>query len=93
MDHINVSKSNNIIFTIQVTVTETPDHSIITDKIKTCSEIVFKGIMQYCMKTLQIQSESCLAEYDVDDEDIYCTILYNDETHTFEQVIFNTDLS
>lgn len=70
-----------------VTVTETPDHSIITDKIKTCSEIVFKGIMQYCMKTLQIQSESCLAEYDVDDEDIYCTILYNDETHTFEQVI------
>ncbi|XP_062536364.1 E3 ubiquitin-protein ligase UBR1 [Armigeres subalbatus] len=70
-----------------VTAAETPDHSIITDKIRTCSEIVFKGILQYCMKTLQIQSESSLAEYDVDDEDIYCTILYNDETHTFDQVI------
>lgn len=48
--------------------------------------MVFKGILQYCMKTLQIQSESSLVECGVDDEDIYCTILYNDETHTFEQV-------
>lgn len=74
--------------------TETPDQSLITDhlrvisdKTKLCCEIVFKGILQYCMKTLQIQSESSLVECGVDDEDIYCTILYNDETHTFEQVI------
>lgn len=74
--------------------TTTPEESliednnhIISDKIKSCCEIVFKGILQYCMKTLQIQSESSLAEFGADDEDIYCTILYNDETHTFEQVI------
>lgn len=71
-----------------VTITEIPEHSIITDRIKQCSEIVFKGILQYCMKTLQIQSESSLADFgDIEDEDVYCTILYNDETHTFEQVI------
>ncbi|XP_055625385.1 E3 ubiquitin-protein ligase UBR1 [Toxorhynchites rutilus septentrionalis] len=71
-----------------VTLTEIPEHSVITEKIKQCSEIVFKGILQYCMKTLRIQSESSLADFDeIEDEDIYCTLLYNDETHTFEQVI------
>ncbi|XP_058811002.1 E3 ubiquitin-protein ligase UBR1 isoform X2 [Topomyia yanbarensis] len=72
----------------KATVTNVSDLSIITDKVKRCSEIVFKGILQYCTKTLQIQSDSSLANFGgIDEEDVYCTILYNDETHTFDQVI------
>ncbi|XP_055525528.1 E3 ubiquitin-protein ligase UBR1 [Wyeomyia smithii] len=58
---------------------------IITEKIKECCELAFRGILQYCATTLQTQS-NCSFD-DIDDEDIYCTILYNDETHTFDQVI------
>lgn len=73
---------------------ETPDQSLITDHqriisdtMKFCCEVVFKGILQYCTRVLHMQIESSLVECGVDDEDIYCTILYNDETHTFDQVI------
>lgn len=71
-----------------VTIPKILDAAVITDKSDKYSEIVFKAILHYCMKTLQIQSESSLAELsNNEDEDVYCTILYNDETHTFEQVI------
>lgn len=70
------------------TIPEILDSTLITDKNDKCSEIVFKAILYYCVKTLQIQSDSSLAELgDCEDEDVHCTILYNDETHTFEQVI------
>lgn len=70
------------------TIHETQDDSVITDRVKNCCEIVFRGILHYCMKSLQIQTERSLVELNnIEDEDVYCTILYNDETHTFEQVI------
>lgn len=78
-----------VLFIFQATVTEILDSNVVTDKNDKCSEIVFKAILYYCVKTLQIQSDSSLAELgDSEDEDVYCTILYNDETHTFEQVCF-----
>lgn len=69
-------------------ISEIFDGTIITDKNEKCTEIVFKAILYYCVKTLQIQSDSSLVELsDTEDEDVFCTVLYNDETHTFEQVI------
>ncbi|XP_053659304.1 E3 ubiquitin-protein ligase UBR1 [Anopheles marshallii] len=55
------------------------------DKKKRCS-IVFRAILDYCMQTLQMHATGNLTECE-DDEHTHCTILYNDETHTFEQVI------
>lgn len=73
----------------QAIIPEILDSTIVTDKNDKCSEIVFKAILNYCVKNLQIQSDSSLAELgESEDEDVYCTILYNDETHTFEQVCF-----
>ncbi|XP_052865271.1 E3 ubiquitin-protein ligase UBR1 [Anopheles cruzii] len=47
---------------------------------------VFRAILNYCMRVLQMHSDGNLVELD-DEENSHCTILYNDETHTFEQVI------
>ncbi|XP_050074197.1 E3 ubiquitin-protein ligase UBR1 [Anopheles maculipalpis] len=55
------------------------------DKKKRCG-IVFRAILDYCMQTLQMHGTGNLPEWE-DDENTHCTILYNDETHTFEQVI------
>ena len=50
--------------------------------------MIFKGVLQYCMKSLQIQSDISMADLgETYDENVFCTILYNDETHTFDQVI------
>ncbi|XP_058445563.1 E3 ubiquitin-protein ligase UBR1-like [Malaya genurostris] len=68
-------------------VADIADFSVITEKVRLCSEIIFKGVLQYCTKTLQVQSNSSLSDFGDEDVDDYCTILYNDETHTFEQVI------
>lgn len=49
--------------------------------------IVFKAALQYCIASLEIESDASIRALDGDIEDFYCTVLYNDETHTFEQVI------
>lgn len=51
--------------------------------------IVFRSVLQYCVKTLQSESDASVTDpisEDDQDEDVYCTVLYNDETHTFDQV-------
>jgi E3 ubiquitin-protein ligase UBR2 len=51
------------------------------------SQIMFRAVLQYCVKTLQTETDATVTD-DIDhQEDIYCTIMYNDETHTFDQVI------
>lgn len=63
------------------------ESSLITEKMKECCRLVFQGIMNYCIKSLEIESNASNACLDGDDN-IFCTVLYNDETHTFEQVCF-----
>ena len=63
--------------------------SLITEEMKEVCQVVFRAVLGYCVNTLQIDSD---ATYPVDNEtnpveDVYCTLLYNDETHTFDQVI------
>lgn len=62
---------------------------------KEICEIVFRGILQYCVKTLQVELDASVNEMgsDGEQEDVYCTLLYNDETHTFDQVSFFVVLS
>lgn len=63
--------------------------SLITDEMKDICRIVFRGILSYCVTMLQIDSDSNFPNIEEEanqTEDIYCTLLYNDETHTFDQV-------
>lgn len=62
---------------------------MISEEMKEICEIVFRGILQYCVKTLQVELDASVTEMgsDGEQEDVYCTLLYNDETHTFDQVI------
>uniref|UniRef100_A0A182JY28 E3 ubiquitin-protein ligase n=1 Tax=Anopheles christyi TaxID=43041 RepID=A0A182JY28_9DIPT len=53
---------------------------------KSRCETVFRAILNYSMQTLQMHGTGNYPELE-DDENTHCTILYNDETHTFEQVI------
>lgn len=49
--------------------------------------IVFDAIMNYCVRSLEIESDASMRCLEgLNEEDFYCTVLYNDETHTFEQV-------
>lgn len=59
----------------------------------------FKAVLKYCYELLSLEhtpglpSDLCVKESDEDplaflaSTDTYCTVLFNDETHTFEQVI------
>uniref|UniRef100_A0A182W515 E3 ubiquitin-protein ligase n=1 Tax=Anopheles minimus TaxID=112268 RepID=A0A182W515_9DIPT len=58
----------------------------LSDDKKARCEIVFRAVLEYCMQTLQMHGIGNLPEWE-DNEYTHCTILYNDETHTFEQVI------
>lgn len=50
--------------------------------------LVFDSVMSYGVKSLKIEQNASMKALDGDsEEDFYCTVLYNDETHTFEQVI------
>lgn len=52
-----------------------------------CS-IVFEAILSYCVRSLKLDANGSLKNLEEDiEEDVYCTVLYNDETHTFDQVI------
>ncbi|XP_055915435.1 E3 ubiquitin-protein ligase UBR1 isoform X1 [Eupeodes corollae] len=62
---------------------------IITDAIKGRCDIAFRAIIQFCMNIFEIESIASLECLDDGNEDdrIFCTVLYNDESHTFGQVI------
>lgn len=63
--------------------------TIITDAIKERCEIAFVAILSFCVKYLEIESKASLECLDGDGagDDYFCTVLYNDESHTFDQVI------
>lgn len=49
--------------------------------------------MNFSVWSLELESNAsltCIGNSD-DDDMTYCTILYNDETHTFEQVKFKNN--
>ena len=63
--------------------------SLITDDMKDICEVVFRAVLTYCVTMLQVDSDANLPDIDSETnsvEDVYCTLLYNDETHTFDQV-------
>lgn len=63
------------------------ESSIITERMRERCLIVFDAIMNYCVRSLEIESDASMRCTDgLNEEDFYCTVLYNDETHTFEQV-------
>lgn len=60
------------------------------------AESVFTAVLQYCYEILTLEHSPGLPanlklkdgeELNFVDTELYCTVLYNDETHTFEQVI------
>jgi hypothetical protein len=56
---------------------------------KDVCRVVFRAILQYCVTQLQIDSDKTFPNIEEDAnqvEDMYCTLLYNDEIHTFDQV-------
>lgn len=62
---------------------------LLTDAIRQRCYIVFDVIMNFSVWSLELESNAsltCIGGSD-DDDMTYCTVLYNDETHTFEQVI------
>lgn len=74
-DHTPTQKSDN--------------DGIISDEMKDICTVVFQGILAYCVNMLQIDSDTSYPDLESDTdpvEDLFCTLLYNDETHTFDQV-------
>ena len=69
---------------------ERPDLDfLITDDMREVCKTVFCAILSYCVGQFQIDSDSNFPNIEEDSsqtEDVYCTILYNDEMHTFDQV-------
>ncbi|XP_059617918.1 E3 ubiquitin-protein ligase UBR1 [Phlebotomus argentipes] len=63
-----------------------PDNPIITERMKKACEVVFHAVLSYCCTSLEIDCNGNMSAVN-EDEDSYCTVLYNDETHTYEQVI------
>lgn len=56
---------------------------------KEICQVVFRAVLAYSVSMLQIDSDANLPDIDNETssvEDVYCTLLYNDETHTFDQV-------
>lgn len=63
------------------------ESSIITERMRERCLIVFDAIMNYCVRSLEIETDGSMRGCEgLNEEDFYCTVLYNDETHTFEQV-------
>uniref|UniRef100_A0AAG5DQH5 E3 ubiquitin-protein ligase n=1 Tax=Anopheles atroparvus TaxID=41427 RepID=A0AAG5DQH5_ANOAO len=60
--------------------------SQLPDDVQGRCEIVIQAILSYCMRVLKMDSDGSYSELD-DMVNTHCTVLYNDETHTFEQVI------
>lgn len=49
--------------------------------------VIFDAILNYCVQTLKIEQNGSTKNIENCHEDMFCTVLYNDETHTFDQVI------
>jgi len=72
-----------------VAVEKTEVDSLISEEGLEVARVVFKAVLSYCVNMLQIDSDASFPDADNETnpiEDVYCTLLYNDETHTFDQV-------
>ncbi|XP_017064489.1 E3 ubiquitin-protein ligase UBR1 [Drosophila eugracilis] len=69
------------------------ESKILTDEVLERAEICFGAILAFCVNYLEIEPNASLQclEGHVKDGQVdgaqYCTVLYNDESHTFDQVI------
>ncbi|EDV46445.1 E3 ubiquitin-protein ligase UBR1 [Drosophila erecta] len=68
------------------------ESKILTDAVLERVEICFGAILAFCVSYLEIEPNASLQCLDGDvegdaDAAQYCTVLYNDESHTFDQVI------
>ncbi|KAH8344886.1 hypothetical protein KR067_009786 [Drosophila pandora] len=68
------------------------ESKIITDAVLERAEICFGAILAFCVNYLEIEPNASLQCLDAGaegqlDGPQYCTVLYNDESHTFDQVI------
>lgn len=61
--------------------------NFITERMRDRCMIVFDAILNYCVRSLKLEANGSIKNLETQDEDVYCTVLYNDETHTFDQVI------
>ena len=63
--------------------------SALPEDISERTRIVFSAVLWYAYTLLSLENCADLGPKDTEDElfDVYCTVLYNDECHTFEQVI------
>lgn len=62
--------------------------TVITDRMRDRCRLIFDSVLSYCMASLKVESNASLKGLEGDSgDDTFCTVLYNDETHTFEQVI------
>lgn len=50
------------------------------------AQVVLEAVLDFAAYSLEIDSNATIVD---SDEDVYCTVLYNDETHVLEQVIQN----
>lgn len=78
--------------TLHATAREVTDTSaVIGPAMRERCALIFEAVLQYCVQALRIETDAALKATDgtgcADDDQIYCTVMYNDETHTFEQVI------
>ncbi|KAH8409276.1 hypothetical protein KR009_011816 [Drosophila setifemur] len=67
------------------------ESKIITEAVLERAEICFGAILAFCVNYLEIEPNASLQCLDgvkgCEDVGPYCTVLYNDESHTFDQVI------
>jgi len=64
------------------------ESKIITSAVLERAEICFSAILSFCVNYLEIEPNASLQCLDGEvDGPNFCTVLYNDESHTFDQVI------
>ncbi|XP_060664254.1 E3 ubiquitin-protein ligase UBR1 isoform X1 [Drosophila nasuta] len=64
------------------------ESKIITNAVLERAEVCFSAILAFCVNYLQIEPNASLQCLDGElDGANFCTVLYNDESHTFDQVI------
>ncbi|XP_016970698.1 E3 ubiquitin-protein ligase UBR1 isoform X2 [Drosophila rhopaloa] len=64
------------------------ESKILTEAVLERAEICFGAILAFCVNYLEIEPNASLQCLDGElDGAQYCTVLYNDESHTFDQVI------
>lgn len=71
----------------QLGLEKTADSALITEEMRAMLKVVFTGVLDFSTFALEIDSSATMVE--PTEDDVYCTILYNDETHVLEQVIQN----